>query len=243
MLIGKRFIPIDNRIKGGKKKMRKTINIILIILLIYSFLSLFFYKNSVTLAASIENIMASIIVNGKECQGGNGIIDFYSNQPLILGKKYQEEVVVKNSGEIDMYTRIVIYKYFVDSSGNRLTSYSPDILNIHLANSDWLVDESANTQERKVLYYSKIVHKNEVTSNAIDYIMLDPTDMLDNIQFKKQEGQEGQTIISQYNYSKENKMVIEMKVEAVQTHSAVNAIKDAWNVDVSIDENGNLSLL
>ncbi|MCI9038755.1 MAG: hypothetical protein HFJ29_02570 [Clostridia bacterium] len=48
--------------------MRKTINIILIILLIYSFLSLFFYKNSVTLAASIENIMASIIVNGKECQ-------------------------------------------------------------------------------------------------------------------------------------------------------------------------------
>ena len=36
--------------------------------------------------------------------------------------------------------------------------------------------------------------------------------------------------------------VVEIEVDAVQTHNAVDAIKSAWGVDVAVDANGALSL-
>ena len=36
---------------------------------------------------------------------------------------------------------------------------------------------------------------------------------------------------------------VEAEVDAVQTHNAQDAIKSAWGVDVSVDSNGNLTLL
>ena len=39
---------------------------------------------------------------------------------LKIGKKYQEELRVKNTGSIDQYVRVTIYKYWVDENGNKL---------------------------------------------------------------------------------------------------------------------------
>ena len=36
--------------------------------------------------------------------------------------------------------------------------------------------------------------------------------------------------------------ILEAEVDAVQTHNAQDAIRSAWGVEVSVDENGRLSL-
>ena len=38
------------------------------------------------------------------------------------------------------------------------------------------------------------------------------------------------------------KVQIEIKIDAVQSHNAQDAIKSAWGVDVNIDSQGTLSL-
>lgn len=93
---------------------------------------------------------------------------------LKIGKTYDFALKVKNSGSINQYTRVTIYKYFVDASGNRI---SPDqvgwfdgngikqmnidpfsLITIELDNTnDWTEDKSSSTSERTVLYYNGIL--------------------------------------------------------------------------------------
>lgn len=93
---------------------------------------------------------------------------------LKIGKKYDFQLKVINSGSINQYTRVTIYKYFVDASGNKITTgnygwfdgngikqmnINPlSLINIELDNTNvWTIDDSASTDERTVLYYDGIL--------------------------------------------------------------------------------------
>ena len=97
---------------------------------------------------------------------------------LKIGKTYDFALKVINSGSINQYTRVTIYKYFVDASGNRITPDQANcgwfdgngikqmnidplsLITIELDNtSNWIKDndESSNTSERTVLYYDGIL--------------------------------------------------------------------------------------
>ena len=55
-------------------------------------------------------------------------------------------------------------------------------------------------------------------------------------------GEDGRTTITTtYDYNGVNFM-LEVEVDAVQTHNAVSAIRSAWGVDVEVAEDGSLSL-
>ncbi|GFH92351.1 hypothetical protein IMSAGC002_03621 [Lachnospiraceae bacterium] len=140
------------------------------------------------------------------------------------GRAYEEKLSVRNSGSIDEYVRVIIYRYWEDKDGNRVTDMPPALIDLGLSGGGWIEDASAGTEERTVLYYTGIVPAGQQTPALSDTLTIkeETAVML--------EGHEG------------IRFVLEAEVNAVQTHNAEDAIKSAWGVDASIGADGSLSL-
>ena len=140
------------------------------------------------------------------------------------GRAYEEKLSVRNSGSIDEYVRVIIYRHWEDKDGNRVTDMPPALIDLGLSGGGWIEDASAGTEERTVLYYTGIVPAGQQTPALSDTLTIkeETAVML--------EGHEG------------IRFVLEAEVNAVQTHNAEDAIKSAWGVDASIGADGSLSL-
>ncbi len=176
---------------------------------------------------------------------------------FIPGKTYKEELSVKNSGTIDEYVRVTVYKYWRDPSGNKILTTDdaktasaegftqnlwPGLIDIHLTNTDsWLLDEDATTEERIVVYYNKILPVGEDLSE---------TPLCDTLTIDRRVADkatqtvtdDGKTIVTKYDYDGWQ-FCLEAEVDAVQTHNAEDAIRSAWGRNVKISDNGTLTLV
>lgn len=163
-----------------------------------------------------------------------------------LGKTYPEELSVKNSGTINQYVRVNIYKYWLsaeDENGDRskLQDLSPELIKLNFVNlgSDWIIDESASTAERTVLYYNKVLGSGETTPLLADTISIDGSLAAKVSQTTETSG--GYTTITTvYSYDGVQ-FCIEAEVDAVQEHNAEDAIWSAWGRRVNVSD-GVLSL-
>lgn len=158
-----------------------------------------------------------------------------------IGKKYQEELSVFNSGTINQYVRVSLYRYWLDKDGNKMQNLSPSLMNLNLVNlgSDWLLDEEATTTERTVLYYNKVLNVGAASPNFTDSLMID--NMVATKVTQTSTTENGfTTITTVYDYDGVQ-FCIEAKVDAVQEHNAQDAIWSAWGRKVTIN-NGVLSL-
>ncbi len=157
------------------------------------------------------------------------------------GKKYAEELCVKNSGTIHQYVRVGIYKYWLDKDGNKLTALSPDLIRLNLVNTDtdWLIDTQASTPERTVLYYRNLLKSGETTPLFADSLTVDGMVATKVTQTKTTENGYT-TITTSYDYDGV-RFCVEAKVDAVQEHNAADAAWSAWGRRVSVN-NGALSL-
>ena len=70
------------------------------------------------------------------------------NEKLVLGKKYDEVLKVRNSGTIDSYVRVILYKSWTKDGEKADTELSPDLIELNLTGNGWIVDEDASTAER-----------------------------------------------------------------------------------------------
>lgn len=145
-------------------------------------------------------------------------------EPLLPGKAYDEAVSVTNSGSIDQYVRVSLYKYWI-KDGRKQQDMDPGLIELHLANqdTDWLLDKDSSTPERTVLYYNRILGVGQTSSALTDTLTISSAvtnspAMYDGAVFR-----------------------IEAVVDAVQTHSAEDAIWSAWGRKVHIS-NGTLRL-
>ena len=158
---------------------------------------------------------------------------FRGEEKLVPGKVYEEALSVRNSGEIDSYVRVVLYRSWKDAAGNPNTELEPkliDLVGLGAAGSGWILDESASTDERVILYYGQPLAKDAVTAPLCTGLRIDPKVL------RKVESDSGQTAYVYNGYS----FRLEAEVDAVQTHSAEEAIKSAWGVDVSVGADGSL---
>lgn len=158
-----------------------------------------------------------------------------------VGKKYKEELSVTNSGTIDQYVRVSIYKYWLQKDSKQQT-LSPELIDLHLVNvgSDWILDETSSTDERTVLYYSRLLGQGATTPLFADSIRVDSivaTKVTETV--VKEEGNK-KTIKTTYDYDG-TQFCLEAKVDAVQDHNAEDAIWSAWGRRVNVN-NGTLSL-
>ena len=162
-------------------------------------------------------------------------------ESLQLGKAYPEELKVTNSGAINQYVRVSIYKYWLDKNGNKLQNLSPDLIDLHLVNlgSDWILDKASSTEERTVLYYNKLLYSGTSTPLFADSLAIDNMVASKVTQDVKKEG--NYTVISTvYDYDGLT-FCVEAAVDAVQEHNAKDAVLSAWGREITIG-NGTLHL-
>ena len=119
--------------------------------------ALTYFSDDYAANIQLHEIGVTLVENGAPVEGEllAGLLG--EGQELELGAAYQEELGVYNSGIINEYVRVSIHKYWVDQEGEKIPSLSPDLIDLNLVNigDAWLLDGSASTQERTVLYYSR----------------------------------------------------------------------------------------
>lgn len=222
--------------------------------------ALTYYSETYTAGTTLYHIGVTLIENDRDVSWRDYIAEaqWHENtgklleymlgedEELVLGKQYDEVLSVRNSGGIDTYVRVVLTKSWQDENDVKNTALSPEMidLNIISGNNDWIIDESATTPERTVLYYTKILPVGETTPAFTDVLRIDPaigTKVTEVVETKTVNGREYKTIVYEYDYDGYT-FEIQADVDAVQTHNVVDAIKSAWGVDVEISEDGVLSI-
>ena len=167
-------------------------------------------------------------------------------EKLVLGKKYDERLSVCNTGGIDTYVRVILTKSWKDANGKKNPTLSPEMigLNVLAGDNGWIIDENATTPERTVLYYTKVLPVGESTSEFTDTLSINPaigTKVVETVETTTENGREYKTITYTFTYDGYT-FEIQANVDAVQTHNVEAAVKSAWGVDVTVSEDGILSL-
>jgi len=150
---------------------------------------------------------------GGYTEGSNGVLLdglVPEGEEFTLGKTYQEELGVLNYGAIDEYVRVTVYRYW-EKDGKRAPDLDPSYIDLHfLTGGDWVIDDSASTAERTVLYYTKgALPKNGGQSSAFtDTLTISPN-----------------AASSEYNGAQ---FFVHAVVDGVQNHNADKAITSAW---------------
>lgn len=169
------------------------------------------------------------------------MLDTGAGEKLIPGKAYPEALSVRNSGTIDQYVRVMVYRYWIDEDGRKTTELSPELIDLNLTGNGWVKDESASTEERTVLYYTSILPAGEMAPALSDTLSIDSSIANKYTETRESTGS-GTIVKTTYEYDG-YQFVLEAEVDAVQTHNAADAIKSAWGADVAIASGGGLSLL
>lgn len=163
-------------------------------------------------------------------------------EELTLGKSYEEEIGVLNSGAIDTYVRVILTKSWQDADGMKDATLSPELIDLNLVTGNgWVIDEEASTPERTVLYFTDILPVGVETPALSDTLNIDPAIGTKMIKTESVDGNGYKTITYDYEYDGYS-FVVEAEVDAVQTHNAADAIKSAWGVDVNVAADGSISL-
>lgn len=221
--------------------------------------ALTYYSENYSAEVTVSNIGVSLLENGKQVSRRNYIENdswdqvsgklltklLAENEELVLGKTYAEELKVENSGSIDSYVRVIVRKSWQDAEGVKDTKLSPELIGLNFVTENgWVIDESASTAERTVLYYTGILAAGATTPVFTDTLRIDPaiaTKIVETVDTDVINDKEYKTITYVYEYDGYT-FNIEAEVDAVQTHNAEAAIKSAWGVDVAVSEDGSLSL-
>ena len=186
---------------------------------------------------------------------------FGDDASLKVGETIDASFTIANDGSederINVYTRVIIYKYWKDENGK---DFQADPSKIHIMlknvsgniNSDlgwyltsesdepqsgtWLLDSQTN--EKIILYYDSLLEPGDVSAVFMEGMQLDNSIKKD---YETVYVDEDHTIIA-YDYAYNGKsFVVEVEVDAVQDHSAEEAIKAAWGRNVTVSD-GKLAL-
>ncbi len=220
--------------------------------------ALTYYSENYTSRVQMHNIGVSLLENGTRIswrdygEDSNGewdeVIGTLFTQMLAegeefkMGRTYPEVLSVANSGTIDEYVRVSIYKYWENGDGTKIQELSPDLINLNLVNlgEHWLVDQEASTEERTVLYYRHVLGVGEETAPFTDSLTVDGITASRVSQTVEVNGKY-KTIKTTYEYDGAN-FGVEVEADAVQTHNPEDAIWSAWGCRAEIGEDGTLSL-
>lgn len=183
---------------------------------------------------------ASGALLGKMLAGEDG-----KQEKLALNKLYEEKLCVRNSGTIDEYVRVRIYKYWTKKNAAnkdvKVTTLSPELIGLRLkTDGRWVMKpEDAqhavsadgafvnSTKECTELYYKGVLSSKSDTELFADGIRIDG-----KLASEAKIEQKGNTITTTYKYDGVE-FHVDVEVDAVQTHNAQEAIRSAWGVDAA----------
>jgi hypothetical protein len=186
-----------------------------------------------------------------EKQDGDLVLKNLEDDPSFqIGRKYPFVITCKNTGSIDHYLRVTVYKYWVKVgddetfglkgwfhglSGNTKKLLDNDRYNpatIHLGyngsegynSSAWVRDPNSSTDEREVYYYIGKLSPEGETAPLFDTLWIDSS-------VAKTAVKETVGNVTTYKYDYDGYgFVVQAETDAVQTHSARAAIRSAWGL-------------
>ena len=175
------------------------------------------------------NIEVELLENGNTVEDGGtlfaDLLHRNGDKALKTGKHYAETLAVQNTGAIDAYVRVSVYRYWLDENGDKYPTMDSKWIMLGLNESDgWSVDESSSTEERTVLYYSPVLASGAVSSPFLTYVSID------NKAGRQVTQTEGNVITTTYVYN-DKSFCVEVHVDGVQTHNADQAKLSAWGVN------------
>ena len=192
-----------------------------------------------------KHLGLTVIENGVAVDEDLGILsDLPDGEAFQIGRKYSEALMIRNDGTTEEYVRVIVYRYWTDAEGNKDRTLDPSFIHLEFDNSeDWIRDTSdiSNTAERLILYYSRPLAPEEATSTFCSMFSIDGR--VAYMVSQKTEKTDGDhiNVTNTYDYDGRT-FVIEIIADGVQTHSAENAVRSAWGIDVSVSEDGRLTL-
>lgn len=230
--------------------------------------ALTFFSETYTSDIEMSEIGVGLVENGSITEGKLLANMLGEGEQLKLGKRYTEQLSVRNTGSIGQYVRVNVYKYWKEpmkedgSQGDKTQELSPELIRLllqgnvlgteggsaALAQAGWLFDEKASTEERMVLYYNRPLAAADAEAGTpagesslfADQISIDGS-VAAKIKQDIVQDEKGTTITTVYVYNG-YEFCLDVKVDAVQDHNAADAILSAWGRSVTIDGNGYLSL-
>ncbi len=222
--------------------------------------ALTYYSENYEMQIDVPSIGVSLLENGQAVSYRNYVNDTWKEESgsllanmleegetLVPGRAYPEELCVENSGSIDSYVRVILYKNWTKDGEPVDTELSPDLIGLNLTGGGWVEDESASTEERTVLYYTQILPSGQRSPALSDVLRIDPEIASKVTETRKpaydESGRETGTVITTTFAYDGYRFNLKAEVHAVQTHNAAEAIKSAWGVDVAIAEDGTLNLI
>ena len=186
-----------------------------------------------------------------EKQDGDLVLKTLEDDPSFqIGRKYPFVITCKNTGTIDHYLRVTVYKYWVQVGEDEkfglkgwfhgLSSNTEKLLDkekhspatIHLGyngsegynTSAWAKDPDSSTAERDVYYYTGILPVGGETAPLFDTLWVDSSVAKSVI--TKTVGS-----LTTYTYAYDGYgFVVQTEADAVQTHNAKAAIRSAWGL-------------
>lgn len=157
------------------------------------------------------------------------------DRELELGKHYPEELYVTNTGAIDEYVRVRVFKYWEDAEGNKLTNLDPDNIELDLQGEGWYENPEEKTTERSVLYYTTPLAPGEATTSFLHAVTI-KTAVCNQVTETTYVDDYGYKVIETVYHYDGAKFVVKAQVDAVQTHNAEDAILSAWGVAVQMKD-------
>ena len=186
-----------------------------------------------------------------EKQDGDLVLKTLEDDPSFqIGRKYPFVITCKNTGTIDHYLRVTVYKYWVQvgegekfglkgwfhglssNTKKQLDEEKHSPATIHLGyngsegynTSAWAKDPDSSTAERDVYYYTGILPVGGETAPLFDTLWVDSSVAKSVI--TKTVGS-----LTTYTYAYDGYgFVVQAEADAVQTHNAKAAIRSAWGL-------------
>lgn len=174
-----------------------------------------------------QGVAVSLKENGEAVTGTGTLMTSLvtEDESFQVGKEYAENLAVSNTGTEPAFVRVTITRYW-ETNGEKNPYLDPSLIKLTFADG-WTVDESANTSERIVLYRDTALPAGEDSAFATGLTI----DSKTGAYVVQQETDGVVTNISIYDGAK---FMVEVKADAVQTHSAEAAVKSAWGRSVTV---------
>lgn len=214
--------------------------------------ALTYYSDNYDMDIKVPNIGVTLTENGhdvawrdyldnNQVSSGSRRLLSWAGSSFRPGEYYDEALRVTNTGNVDEYVKVEIYKYWTDSRGNTITDLEPDQIDLPLGTgTGWYVDEDASTAERTVLYYTLPLAPGDTSTDLSSEIMMS-ADVLEKItETTVKEDSNGRTFVVEYAYDGV-RMCLDAEVYAVQANNGQDAIRSAWGKQVSVGPGGALS--
>ena len=121
----------------------------------------------------LTDIGIQITENGEIVPDGQDLMAWLTKPEFKIGKTYDEPLAVTNSGTINEYVRVSVYKYWTDKDGKDVT-LDPGLITLHfVTDGGWTINEEESTEERTVLYYKEPIKPGDDSTVFMDTVTID----------------------------------------------------------------------